>query len=145
LYALKVKHPASFIMSAGQQMLCGGLLLLLAGFAFGQYHQFDLHRITWLSLAGWIYLVLIGALLGYTAYFYLLRHCAPANVATYAYVNPVVAIILGTCFAGERLSPSTLIGAGLIIASVIVVITAQQTKTKMPEILAVIPEPAEHT
>jgi len=129
LYALKAKHPSSFIMSAGQQMLCGGLLLLLAGFALGQHHDFDVHRVTWLSLGGWIYLVLVGALLGYTAYFYLLRNCAPAKVATYAYVNPVVAIILGALFAGERLSLSTIIGAGLIIASVMVVITAQQFKT----------------
>jgi drug/metabolite transporter (DMT)-like permease len=129
LYALKAKHPSSFIMSAGQQMLCGGLLLLLAGFALGEHHDFDVHRVTWLSLGGWIYLVLIGALLGYTAYFYLLRHCAPAKVATYAYVNPIVAIILGTLFAGERLSLPTMFGAGLIIASVMVVITAQQMKT----------------
>jgi drug/metabolite transporter (DMT)-like permease len=129
LYALKAKHPASFIMSAGQQMLCGGLLLLLAGFALGQHHEFDIHRVTWLSFGGWIYLVLIGALLGYTAYFYLLRRCAPAKVATYAYVNPVIAIILGTVFVGERLSLPTMLGAGLIITSVMVVITAQQNKT----------------
>jgi drug/metabolite transporter (DMT)-like permease len=129
MYALKAKHPSSFIMSAGQQMLCGGLLLLLAGFVLGQHHEFDVHRVTWLSLGGWIYLVLIGALLGYTAYFYLLRHCVPAKVATYAYVNPVVAIILGTLFAGERLSLPTMLGAGLIIVSVMVVITAQQFKT----------------
>ena len=145
LYALKAKHPASFIMSAGQQMLCGGLLLLLAGLALGQQHEFHVHRVTWLSLGGWIYLVIIGALLGYTAYFYLLRHCAPAKVATYAYVNPVVAIILGTVFAGEHLSVPTMIGAGLIIASVVIVISAQQLKAKSPSELAAMPEPAEHT
>ena len=145
LYTIKLKHPSSFIMSAGQQMICGGLLLLLAGFALGQHRQLDLHRITWLSIGGWIYLVLIGALVGYTAYFYLLRHCAPANVATYAYVNPVVAIALGTLFAGERLSFPTIIGAGLIIASVAVVITAQQMKAKVPSEVAAFPEPAEHT
>ncbi len=146
LYALKVKHPSSFIMSAGQQMLCGGALLLLAGFAFGQHRQFDWHRVTWLSIGGWIYLVLIGALVGYTAYFYLLRHCAPANVATYAYVNPVVAIILGIFFAGERFSIPTMIGASLIIASVIIVISTQQRAAKTSaEEVAGMPEPAEHT
>jgi drug/metabolite transporter (DMT)-like permease len=129
LYALKAKHPSSFIMSAAQQMLCGGLLLLLAGFALGQHHDFDVHGVTWLSLGGWIYLVLIGALVGYTAYFFLLRRCAPAKVATYAYVNPVVAIILGALFAGERLSLPIILGAGLIIVSVMVVITAQQLQT----------------
>ena len=79
-----------------------------------------------LSIGAFVYLVLIGAIVGYTAYFYLLRHVDPAKVATYAYVNPVVAIFLGTLFAGERLSLRTLLGAALIIASVAVVITAQQ-------------------
>jgi len=130
LYALKVKHPSSFIMSAGQQMLCGGALLLLAGFALGQHRQFDWRSATWLSIGGWIYLVLVGALIGYTAYFWLLRHCEPSKVATYAYVNPVVAMILGMLFAHETFSLRTLLGAGLIIGSVVVVITAQQFTPK---------------
>jgi drug/metabolite transporter (DMT)-like permease len=60
----------------------------------------------------------------------LLRHCDPAKVATYAYVNPVVAVFLGSAFAGEKLTLRTLLGAGLIIGSVAVVITAQQMKAK---------------
>jgi drug/metabolite transporter (DMT)-like permease len=80
--------------------------------------------------------VFVGALVGYTAYFYLLRHCEPAKVATYAYVNPIVAILLGTLFADEHLSLRTLIGAGLIIGSVAVVITAQQMKFKSEPVLS---------
>ena len=57
-----------------------------------------------LSLASFIYLVIIGAVVGYTAYIWLLRHCDPAKVATYAYVNPIVAVLLGAAFAGETLS-----------------------------------------
>jgi drug/metabolite transporter (DMT)-like permease len=86
--------------------------------------------VTWLSIGAFVYLVLIGALIGYTAYFYLLRHCDPAKVATYAYVNPIVAILLGTAFAGEHLNLRTLLGAALIIGSVATVITAQQMKPK---------------
>ena len=130
LYALRVKHASSFIMSAGQQMLCGGALLLLAGFALGQHRQFEWHRVTWLSISGWIYLVLVGALIGYTAYFWLLRHCEPAKVATYAYVNPVVAMLLGMLVAHETVSLRTLLGAGLIVGSVAIVITAQQFAPK---------------
>jgi drug/metabolite transporter (DMT)-like permease len=136
LFSRRLKHSSSLILGAGQQMICGGALLILAGLALGEYRQFDVGNITSLSIAAFIYLVLIGALVGYTAYFYLLRHCEPAKVATYAYINPIVAILLGTFFAGEHLSLRTLIGAGLIIGSVAVVITAQQMKSKTEPALA---------
>ena len=80
--------------------------------------------------ASFVYLVIIGAVVGYTAYIWLLRHCDPAKVATYAYVNPIVAVFLGAVFAGETLTLRTLIGAGLIIGSVAIVIMAQQLKPK---------------
>ena len=110
-------------------MLCGGLLLLLAGFAVGEHHDFHVHRVTWLSLGGWIYLVLIGALVGYTAYFFLLRRCAPSKVATYAYVNPVVAVILGWAIAGETLSARTAVAAAIVICAVALITTARSTAT----------------
>jgi drug/metabolite transporter (DMT)-like permease len=130
LYSRKAKHSPSLILAAGQQMICGGVLLAAAGLAIGEPHGFNVRNVTWLSLGAFVYLVFIGALIGYTAYFYLLRHCDPAKVATYAYVNPVVAILLGTAFAGEHLTLRTMLGAGLIIGSVAIVITAQQMKTK---------------
>jgi drug/metabolite transporter (DMT)-like permease len=130
LYSRRAKTSPSLFLAAGQQMICGGTLLIFAGLALGENHQFNWGSVTWLSIGAFCYLVLIGALVGYTAYFYLLRHCDPAKVATYAYVNPVVAIMLGTTFAGEHLTLRTLLGAGLIIGSVAVVITAQQMKPK---------------
>jgi drug/metabolite transporter (DMT)-like permease len=130
LYSRKAKNAPSPFLAAGQQMLCGGALLILAGVVFGEYRGFDPRRITWLSASAFVYLVVIGALVGFPAYIFLLRHCDPAKVATYAYINPVVAVLLGTAFAGERLTPRTLLGAGLIIGSVAVVITAQQMKPK---------------
>ncbi len=126
LYSRTVKHSESFILAAGQQMICGGGLLLLLGFGLGEQHGFDVRHVTWLSIGAFVYLVLVGALVGYTAYFYLLRHCDPAKVATYAYVNPIVAILLGSAFAGEHPTLRTLLGAALIIGSVATVITAQQ-------------------
>jgi drug/metabolite transporter (DMT)-like permease len=136
LYSRTAKHSSSLFLAVGQQMICGGALLILAGLALGEYREFDIHHLTSLSLGAFVYLVLIGALVGYTAYFYLLRHCEPAKVATYAYVNPIVAILLGTFFAGERLTLRTWIGAGLIIGSVAVVITAQQMKSRTEPALA---------
>ena len=68
--------------------------------------------------------------MGYTSYIWLLRVCDPAKVATYAYVNPIVAVLLGALFAGETLTARTMIAAVLIIGSVALVITVQQTKSK---------------
>jgi drug/metabolite transporter (DMT)-like permease len=110
-------------------MICGGALLTLAGLLTGE-HRFVPGNISLLSLGAFVYLVIVGALVGYTAYIFLLRHCEPAKVATYAYVNPIVAVILGAVFADETLSPRTAVAAGLIIGSVALVITVQQSRSK---------------
>jgi drug/metabolite transporter (DMT)-like permease len=131
LYSRTAKNaPPSPFLAAGQQMLCGGILLIIAGLARGELRHFDLRQITTQSLGAFVYLVFIGGIIGYVSYAWLLRHCEPSKVATYAYVNPIVAVFLGTAFAGETLTLRTLIGAGLIIGSVAVVIMAQQMKPK---------------
>jgi drug/metabolite transporter (DMT)-like permease len=106
--------------------------MMIAGFAHGEARTFRLGQVTALSLGAFIYLVLIGAVVGYTAYIWLLRHCDPSKVATYAYVNPVVAVLLGGLFAGETLTARSALAAAIIIGSVAVVITAQQAKQKVP-------------
>ncbi len=128
LYSRTAQNSRSPFLAAGQQMLCGGALLFLFGVTLGEYRGFDFHRITWLSSGAFIYLVAIGALVGFPAYIFLLRNCHPSKVATYAYVNPIVAVFLGTLFAHETLSLRTLFAAGLIVGSVALVITAQQLK-----------------
>jgi drug/metabolite transporter (DMT)-like permease len=130
LYSRTSKHAASPFLTAAQQMLCGGLLLLLASFATGETRRFHPNDMSMLSLASFVYLVIIGAVVGYTAYIWLLRHCDPAKVATYAYVNPIVAVLLGAAFAGESLTMRTLVAAALIIGSVALVITAQQLRLR---------------
>ena len=129
VYSRKAQNAPSPFLAAGQQMLCGGALLGIAGLTTGEWRRFDPASMTWLSIGAWIYLVLIGAIVGFTAYIWLLRHCEPAKVATYAYVNPIVAVLLGTLFAGETLSMRTVIAAAVIIGSVAVVITADQMRT----------------
>ena len=130
IYSRKAKSASPPLQLAGQQMICGGVLLTVAGLAMGEHHRFDVSRISLLSIGAFVYLVIIGALVGYTAYIFLLRHCQPAKVATYAYVNPIVAVILGALFAGETLSARAILAASLIIGSVALVITVQQTKSK---------------
>ena len=142
LYSRKARNAPSPFLAAGQQMLCGGTLLIIAGTARGELHHFDPRQITMQSLGAFAYLVLIGGIIGYVSYAWLLRHCEPAKVATYAYVNPIVAVILGAVFAGETLTLRTMIGAGLIIGSVAVVIMAQQMKPKGSPAPAII-DPAE--
>ncbi len=142
LYSRRARTARTLFAAAGQQMICGGALLFLVGLLVGEQRGINFNRITMSSIIAFTYLVLIGAIVGYTAYFYLLRHCDPSKVATYAYVNPIVALILGTCFAHEKLSARTLIGAALIIGSVAVVIMAEQMKTKGVPPIATAVEPA---
>src|SRR4029077_8228054 len=117
--------------------------LLFTGIATGEFRRLHLSSISRLSLASFIYLVVIGAVVGYTAYIWLLRHCEPAKVATYAYVNPIVAVLLGTLFAGETVTLRTLIAAGLIIGSVALVITAQQLRARVEPAISAALEPAD--
>jgi drug/metabolite transporter (DMT)-like permease len=126
LYSRKATNAPSPFLAAGQQMLCGGALLILLGLALGEQRGFDPRHMTWLSLGAFVYLVVIGALVGFPAYIFLLRHCDPAKVATYAYVNPIVAVLLGVGFAGETFTLRTVMAAALIIGSVALVITAEQ-------------------
>ena len=143
LYSRGAKHAASPFLTAAQQMLCGGLLLLLAGIVTGETRRFHPSSISILSLASFIYLVIIGAVVGYTAYIWLLRHCDPAKVATYAYVNPIVAVLLGAAFAGETVTLRVFIAAALIIGSVAIVITAQQLKVRAEPAIGAAMEPAD--
>src|ERR1700730_2293110 len=130
LYSRTAQHSASPFFAAAQQMFFGGVLLMLTGVFLGEPKQFHSANITALSLGSFVYLVLIGAIIGYTAYFWLLRHCDPAKVATYAYVNPIVAVLLGALFAHEVVTLRTLLAGILIIGSVALIITVQQFKTK---------------
>jgi len=143
LYSRVAKHAASPFLTAAQQMLCGGMLLLFVGILTGELRRLHPSSISMLSLTSFIYLVIIGAVVGYTAYIWLLRHCEPAKVATYAYVNPIVAVLLGALFAGETVTMRTLIAAALIIGSVALVITAQQLRARIEPPVSVALEPAD--
>ena len=126
LYSRRAQLPASPLLATGMEMLAGGALLLIAGLLFGEWTRFDLSAPSlrsWLALS---YLIIFGALIGFTAYIWLLRVTTPALASTYAYVNPVVAIFLGWAFVGEPLTARTLLAAAIIIGAV-VVITLRRT------------------
>lgn len=129
LYARDAELPPNPLMATCAEMLCGGVLMVIAGVLTGDGARLDIAAITPLSWAALIYLAVFGSIIAFSAYVWLLGVTTPARVATYAYVNPVVAVILGVLFAGEILEPRTLIAAPVIIAAV-VMITSYSGKKK---------------
>jgi drug/metabolite transporter (DMT)-like permease len=123
LYVTRARLPASPIMAAAAEMLAGGTLLLLAGFLTGEAGRVQLSAISLRSIVSVGYLIIFGSLVGFTAYNWLLGVTTPARASTYAYVNPVVAVLLGWAVAGEPLSIRMLLAAAVIIAAVVLITT----------------------
>jgi drug/metabolite transporter (DMT)-like permease len=106
-------------------MFAGGICLLVVALVTGEGAQLDLAHASTRSLLGYAYLVTFGSLIGFTAYVYLLAHTTAAKAATYAYVNPVVAVLLGWAFAGEPVTSRTLVAAAVILAGVATITVAR--------------------
>lgn len=122
----KLPLPSSKAMSSGAQMLAGGILLTVAAGLLGEFHGFNLQSVSlkaWLALA---YLIVGGSILGFTAYVWLIHEQSPTKVATYAYVNPVVAVVIGHFFGGEALGARTVLGSLLVLASVVAITTSKK-------------------
>jgi drug/metabolite transporter (DMT)-like permease len=126
----KLPLPPSKVMSSAAQMFSGGVFLAVAAAALGEFRDFHPGAV---SLAAWlalIYLIFAGSIVAFTAYVWLLHHESPTRVGTYAYVNPVVAVLIGYFFAGESLGLRTILGTALILSSVVLITltrTAQRT------------------
>ena len=125
LYARRGPLPKNQLLGTGMEQMAGGLVLLLAGSALGEIGQFDPAGVTTASLLGLAFLVVFGSLAAFTAYVWLLNHVAVTTVATYAYVNPVVAVALGVAFRGETMSVRSLVAAGLIIGAVVAMVSGR--------------------
>ena len=111
----------SYIRNSGMQMIGGGALLVLAGLAMGEGPRLASAHVTQASLLAWLYLVTFGSLIAFTAFAFLARTVSPAKVATYAYVNPVVAVLLGWAVAGEAVTARTLVASAIIVAAVVMI------------------------
>jgi drug/metabolite transporter (DMT)-like permease len=107
------------------EMLAGGALLFIAGLIRGELGDLHLNSVSGASLAAFVYLVLIGSLVGYSAYIWLLHNVSATSASTYAFVNPVVAVLLGALFLGESVSLLTVIAAALIVAAVALILYSQ--------------------
>ena len=123
----RVSLPPDPLVSTGWQMLLGGLVCIVAGLVVGEAGDVDPAAFSTRSLVALAYLVVFGSWVAYTAYAWLLQNAPISKVATYAYVNPVVAIVLGWLVLDEVITPVTLVGAAIIVVSVALVVREQSS------------------
>ncbi len=123
--AHRARLPERPLMATGLQMLLGGLVLLAMAAAAGEPGRFDMTAVSTRSIVALAYLTLVGSIVAFTVYGWLLRVAPLPKVATYAYVNPMVAVVLGWLVLGEPITPRTLVAGAVIVAAVALIITAR--------------------
>jgi len=124
----KLPLPSSKVMSSGAQMLAGGIFLTLAAAALGEFRNFHPSTVSsgaWLAL---VYLIVAGSIVAFTAYVWLIHHESPTKVGTYAYVNPLVAVLLGYFMGGEALGLRTILGTLFVLIAVVMITTTRAKK-----------------
>lgn len=122
--------PKSKLMSSGTQMLAGGVMLAVVSTTLGEpkrFHPAAVSGQAWFALA---YLIVMGSIVGFTSYVWLIHHESPTKVGTYAYVNPVVAVLLGYLLGGEALGLRTILGTVLVLASVLLITLGKSAQSK---------------
>lgn len=122
LFSRSAAKPKSALLTIGMQMITGGAVMTLVGVGFGETRQIDPGAITASSLWAWLYLMTFGALVGFTAYVWLLQVCSPSKVSTYAFVNPVIAVALGCTLGKEPFSLRLVFATTLIVIAVLLII-----------------------
>ena len=125
--------PASPVKAAGMELLVGGGILLAASAAAGELAQLSANGILARSLAALVYLIILGSVVGFSVYTWLLGVTTPNRIATYAYVNPIVAVLLGALFLGEPLTANTIVAATIILGSIAVTVWNNAREAARPE------------
>jgi len=118
----RVTIPSSPALASGMELLCGGVALLALAAAAGEFGSLHLAHVSWRSWLALGYLIVVGSIVAFSAYGITVRALPTATVATYAYVNPVIAVLLGTLILGERLTPAMFGGGALIVGAVVLVV-----------------------
>ena len=136
LWGRSADLPASLLQAVGMKMLGGGLTLFVVGSCLGEWSVVDLDAISTKSLLALAYLIFIGGMLTFSTYFWLMRVCEASSVSTYAYVNPVIAVLLGTWLGNEPFTSKTLIGAILIVFSVLIIMSFRHARGSREPIVA---------
>jgi len=125
LYSRGAPLPENHFMSTAIEMICGGAMLLLVGLAGGEAGRLELGAVSRQSLAAMAYLAIFGSLIAFSAYIYLLKNVQPTKVATYSYVNPVIAVFLGWQVLDEVVTPTTIGAVVAIVLAVVLITTAR--------------------
>jgi drug/metabolite transporter (DMT)-like permease len=133
LYSRSGKLPQSPLQATSLEMLAGGTLLLLASGMAGEWTRVSLDQVSAVSMVSWLYLIVFGSLVAFTSYIWLLKQTAPERVSTYAYVNPIVAMILGATLASEILTVQNVLATAIVLASVVVITTHSSAKAPKKE------------
>lgn len=123
IYGRRVRTPAEPLTASAIQMLCGGGALIVAGFAHGDVAAFSPAAVSSSSWLAFAYLIFVGSLVGYSTFVWLMKHSTPARVSTYAYVNPIVAVLLGWLILDEPITVRTLEASAVIVVSVAIITT----------------------
>ena len=118
LFSRRAHLPKNTFMGSGMEMLSGGTLLLIASLLTGEVQRFDLAAVPPISWLAYLYLLVFGSIIGFSAYIYLLKTVSAAKASTYSYVNPVIAVFLGWLLIDEPVTIFTFAGTVLIIAGV---------------------------
>ena len=124
MYSRPADRPASPLLGTAASMLCGGAFLLVIAISAGELARFDPARVSTRSAVGFVYLLTAGSLIGFSAYVWLLGVSTPARVATYAYVNPLVAVFLGWAVGGEPVGTRMLTASAVILGGVALITSA---------------------
>jgi len=122
LFSRGSRLPSSPVMATAVTLVCGGAGLAIVGAAAGELARFDPAAASLKSILAVVYLLIFGSIVGFTAYLWLLRVTPVARVATYAYVNPVIAVLLGWALAGEPFTARVAVAAAIIVAAVAILI-----------------------
>lgn len=118
-------HPASHLQSGAMQMLAGGVALCVAGLSLGEGARAQLSTVSARSELAFLYLVFAGSIVAFSAYNWLLQASTPTRVGTYAFVNPIVAVVLGWALAGEAFGANAVVAGAFIVAGVVLIVFAK--------------------
>jgi drug/metabolite transporter (DMT)-like permease len=135
----KVHLPESKTMSSAAQMASGGVQLLIAAALAGEFQGFHVRAVSGAAWFAVFYLIVAGSIIGYTAYLWLLYYESPTKVGTYAYVNPVVAVVVGYFLGGEQIGSRTILGMALVLVSVIAITTIRAKAQQKPSAAEEVP------
>jgi drug/metabolite transporter (DMT)-like permease len=127
LYARRAPLPRRPLVGAAMEMIGGGVLMLVVGAIAGEPGRLHLDQVTLRSLLGWGHLIVFGSVVAFSAYMWLLHNVPTQVVSTYAYVNPVVAVLLGWAFLAEDVTTRTLLAGGVIVASVALIVSSRRS------------------